>query len=99
MLCDIHAAADPDLMVLLYVVKKPLQRGEPARPPGQPAVQANRHHSWDFFTFLIEHIKRVFQVIEKLLAGVEALRCDEAHIVGVETVRHYQLGLLFAAIR
>ena len=49
MLCDIHAAADPDLMVLLYVVKKPLQRGEPARPPGQPAVQANRHHSWDFF--------------------------------------------------
>ena len=53
MLRDIHAAADPDLVVLFYVVEETLQRSEPTRPSGQPAVQANRHHLWGFFTFLI----------------------------------------------
>ena len=88
---DLHAAANPDLIVLLYVVEKPLQRGESAWPSSQPAVQANRHHSWGFFALLIEHVKRVFQVTEKLLARVKALRRGKAHVVSIESIRHHQL--------
>ena len=72
-LCNIHAAADPDLIILFYVVEKTLQSCEPTRPPGQPTVQPDRHHSWGLFTFPIQYPKRVFQVTEKLLARVEAL--------------------------
>jgi len=87
---DIHAAADPDLTVFFYVVEETLERGEPTRPSDQPAMQANGHHFWGLLTFLIQHVKRVFQVIEKLLAGVKALRCSKAHIVGIERIRHHQ---------
>ncbi|MNN09878.1 hypothetical protein D3C81_1227840 [compost metagenome] len=45
----------------------------------------------------IEHVERVLQVLEELVARVEALRRGEAHVVRVERVRHHQMRLLLAA--
>jgi hypothetical protein len=39
----------------------------------------------------VQHIESVLQIIEELRAGVEALRGGEAHVVGVQRVRHDQL--------
>ena len=38
----------------------------------------------------VQHVERVLQVGEELLAAVETLRRDEAHVVGVERVGHDQ---------
>ncbi|MNN27558.1 hypothetical protein D3C81_1410970 [compost metagenome] len=47
--------------------------------------------------FLVEDVERILQVLEELLAGVEALRRGKAHVVRVQRVRHHQVWLFLAA--
>src|SRR6266540_4428456 len=69
---DIDAPREPDFAFRLHVFQKVLQRGDASWPSRQPAVQPDRHHARHAAAFFVKHIEGVFQVIEKLLAGVEA---------------------------
>ena len=54
----------------------------------QAAVHADRHHLRPVVALGVEHVEGVAQVGEEVIAGVEALRRREAHVVGVERVGH-----------
>src|SRR3990170_6653466 len=86
---DIDAPRDPHLLVL-HVLDEPLERRQAARPAGEAAVQADRHHA---VLLRVQHVEAVLQIGEKVVARVEALRRGEAHVVGIERIRHHQLGL------
>src|SRR5919106_5482053 len=77
---DVDAAGDPRLFSL-HVLDESLERGQAPRAYDQPAVQPHRHHAP---AFGVEHIERIFQVIEELRAGIESLRSREAHVVRIE---------------
>ena len=66
-------------------------------PPDEAAVQPHRHHlRAAAAAFLVEAVEAVLQVLEEVLAGVEALRRGKAHVVGVEGVGNDEV---LAAIR
>ena len=89
---DVDAPAAPHLLVRQHVVQEPLHGGEAAGPAGETAVQAHRHHARRARTLGVQHVERIAQIGEELIARVEALRGREAHVVGVERVRHHQVG-------
>src|SRR6266568_3967718 len=68
---DVDAAADPDPVVALDMVEEALQRREPPRPPGEAAMEADRHHLRPFGALGVEHVEGVAQIGEELLAAVE----------------------------
>ena len=50
-------------------------------------METDVHHLWRTgFTFRIERIETVLQVGKELVAGIEALRRREPHVVGVERI-------------
>ena len=81
MACDIDAPADPDLVVLLDMIDKSLEGTNSPGSADQPAMQANRHHSWDSGALIIERIETVTQISEKLIARVKSLRRCKTHVV------------------
>ena len=91
MACDIDAAAEPYIIVALCIFDEALQRWKPAGPPGESAMQADRQHLRTGRSFLVESVKTVFQVIEKLIARVKSLARSEPHVVGVERVGNDQV--------
>src|SRR5258708_1812230 len=85
---DLHAPADPDLVVFLHVVEERRRRGYARGPAGEAAMQADRQHLRRRLAFRIEYVERVLQIREELTAAVETLRRCKAHIVGVERIGH-----------
>src|SRR6187402_358967 len=91
---DVDTAGDPDLLAS-HVLEEALERGESAGPADQPAVQADRHHA----AFLgIQDVEAVLEVVEEVVARVEALRGGEAHVVRVERVGHDELRFSVARV-
>jgi hypothetical protein len=56
-------------------------------------MQPDREHLRRQLALRVQGVERVAQVGEELLAGVEALRCGEAHVVGVEVYGTISWGL------
>src|SRR5688500_13076139 len=79
---DVDASRDPHLLVL-HVLDEALERRQAAGPADQAAVQADRHHA---MLLRVQHVEGVLQVIEEIIARVEALRRGEAHVVRIECV-------------
>ena len=73
------------------VIDELLHGPDPSGPPSQATVQPYRHHAWRTCAFLIERVKGVAQVTQKLLPGVESLGRSETHVVRIQGVRHYQV--------
>lgn len=94
---DIDTARHPYAIVLLDVVEETLQPAKTPRPAQQPAVHADRQHLRRFVALGVQHVECVTQVVEEVLAGVEALRRREAHVVRIERVRDDQLRRRAAA--
>src|ERR1700691_72407 len=92
---NIDAAADPDALVLQYVVEKALQCGDSSWSADQAAVQSDRQHLRCVIsvriTFPIQGIERRLQVIEELAGAVETLRGGKPHVVAIERVGYYQV--------
>ena len=80
---DIDSPCQPDTVMLLHMVQKPYQPRKAGRPADQAAMQSHRHHLWLIRSFFVQHIKTVFEIVEKLVARVEALGGSEPHIIGV----------------
>ena len=79
---DVDAARNPDFFLFTYIVEEFGETQGAARSAGQAAMQAHAHHfGGTALAFLIEAIEAVFQVLIKVLAGVEALRSGKAHII------------------
>ena len=57
MVRNIDAPADPDLAVLLGIIDKSFEGLNTPRPADQPAMQANRHHPWDFSALNVKRIE------------------------------------------
>src|SRR6185503_334252 len=74
---DVEATRDPGLLGS-DVFQEALERRRAARPADEPAVQAHRHHAP---AFRVQDIERVLQVVEEIVARVEALGRREAHVV------------------
>ena len=89
----VHAPAEPDPVMLQYVIKEPLQRGRPARPADNAAVQSDGHHLRRRLPFPVEQVEGILQVGEKLLPAIESLAGSETHVVGVQGIRDYQVRL------
>ena len=84
---DVDAARDPDLVVAFHVIDEALQRRGTAGTADQTAVEADIEHFRAAGLALgVEHVEGVAQIGEELVAGVEALRGGEAHVVAVERV-------------
>ena len=89
MFCDLDAACGPHAVMGLDVIKEPLQGGRARRAPDDAAVQADREHfRLARNTFGIEHVERVPQMREELVTVGEARGRSEAHVVGVQRIRH-----------
>ncbi len=70
----------------LDVVEEAGERRGAAGPADQPAMQPDRHHFRRSFALGVQHVETVLQIGEEVIAGVEALRVDETHVVVVEAV-------------
>src|SRR6266850_6002926 len=92
---DIDAPRDPQLRLFARIAQKAFQRREPPGPAAEAAMQPDRHHAP---ALGMKNVQRVLQVIEELLAGIEALRRREAHVVGVERIRNDELRLAIANV-
>ncbi|MNV82762.1 hypothetical protein D3C71_1765160 [compost metagenome] len=58
-------------------------------------MQADVHHlGVAFLAFFVEHVERVLEIGEELVAGVETLVRRKAHVVGVECVGDDQMRLV-----
>ena len=88
---DVDAPRDPDLLVRRDVIEETRQRRGAPGTADEPAMQADRHHLRRGLAFRIERVESVLQIGEELVAGIEALRRGEAHVVGVERIGHDQL--------
>src|SRR5688500_18444291 len=91
---DVDAPRNPDLLVL-HVADESLERGQAAGAAREAAVQADRHHA---MLLGVQHVEAVLQIGEEIVARVEALRGGEAHVVGVERIRHHQLRLAVSRV-
>ena len=54
-------------------------------------MHANRQHFRYFTAFLVQHVKRIAQILKEVVGGVKALRRSKAHVVAIERVRHDQV--------
>src|SRR5690606_31432579 len=89
---DVDAPCDPYLVVALHVIEEAFQRGCTAWTSDKAAMQANGHHLRRAFrAFAVEHVERVFQIGEELVAGVETLRRCKAHVIGVQRIGYDQM--------
>src|SRR5688572_25214988 len=66
---EVDAAHDPGLL-RPHVFQEALERRRAARPAREPAMQPDGHHP---AAFRVQDVERVFQVVEKIIPGVEAL--------------------------
>ena len=74
-----------------HVVEKALQRRmRPGRPSSRQCMPIDIIAGRSV-AFGVEHVERVAQVLEELVAVVEALRHREPHVVGVQRVGHDQM--------
>src|SRR5688572_22639324 len=90
---NVEATGNPHVLMLLDMRNEPLKGGGAARPAGKAAVQSHRHHlRGAVLPLLIEYIESIAQIGEKLVAGIEPLGGGEAHVVGVESVRHDEMA-------
>src|SRR5882762_3688307 len=78
---DVDAPRDPDPLVPLGIIDKPFERGGATGPPGEPAVQANRHHARARFALAIKYVEGVPQIGKELVSRVEPLRGGETHVI------------------
>ena len=62
-------------------------------------MQADGEHFRGGGAFFVEHVEGVLQVLEELLAAVEALDLGEAHVVGVQGVGDDQVRLAGRVVR
>ena len=89
---NLASPGEPCAILRRRIVEKPFQPHHPPRPADQAAMQPDRHHSGPpRLTFGIQRIKRIFQIAEEMIAGVEALWRGEAHVIGVERIGDHQL--------
>src|SRR5271165_5059304 len=86
MLGDIEPRRHPDALVLLDIIEEAHQGCGATGAADDPAVQPDRHHLRLCLAFGIQHVKTVLQIGEELVAPAEALRIDEAHVVGIERI-------------
>ncbi|RMN90754.1 hypothetical protein ALQ49_05903 [Pseudomonas syringae pv. apii] len=96
---DVHTAGEPHLLMAFDVFDEALECGEPGRAANQTAVQTDGEHLRRVLAFGIQHVERVLQVLEKLLAVVETLHLCEAHVVGVQRIRDHQMRLAGRVVR
>ena len=97
---DVDPPRHPHARPRQCVVEKARQRGQARRPPDQAAVQPDREHlRRPRLAFRVEAVEGVAQVGEELLAGREAAGGREAHVVGVERVRHDEVRAVAATPR
>ena len=54
-------------------------------------MEADRHHLRAVFALGVQDVERVFQIVEKLLTGIESLRRCKTHVIGIQCVGHHQL--------
>src|SRR5436305_2087840 len=87
---DVDAARHPDFAFGGKVSQETLEGSNASRAAGQPAMQPDRHHATAFGT---QDVESVLEVLEELLAGIEALRGGEAHVVRVQRIGNDQLRL------
>ena len=85
---DIHPAAEPDIVLGAGVFDEFFERLEATRSSDNAAMEPNRHHFGLGLTFGVERIKTIFEIIKKLVAGIETLRGGKSHIVGIKRVGH-----------
>jgi len=81
------------------VFDKALERSQTRRTADQAAVQADRQHFRGFGAFGVEHVERILEVFEEIVALVEALHLGEAHVVSVQGVRDHQVRLAGRVVR
>src|SRR3984957_5125185 len=79
---DVEPGWNPDAVVGERIVEESRERERASGPANEPAVQADRHHLGRDIAFGVERIERILEIGVELIAGVEALRGGEAHIIG-----------------
>ena len=86
--CYIGAGANPNRGFIRDIFEESSQRCQSSGSPDDSAVQTNAHH---LPLFLVQGVKRIFQVSEELIARIKSLGGGESHVVVIEGVRHNQM--------
>src|SRR5229473_2593783 len=93
---DIDSSRNPNAIAWREIVEKANKPRRPARPSNQPAMEPDRHHFGGALALGIEHVERVLEICEELIAIAKTLRVDESHIVGVERVGDDEMRSLWS---
>ena len=100
---DVDAPRDPDLVVPPHVVEEARERSDAPGAADQAAMQSDRQHLRRIeslrVAFGVQHVERILEVCVELLAAVEALRGDEAHVVGVQRIGTISNGAVPRRVR
>jgi hypothetical protein len=85
---DIDSPRDPNIWMGKHMIKEAGQGAGPARTPDKACMQANGQHFWFRRAFLIELIKAVTQMDEKIIARAIGSRCAEFQVIGIQGIRN-----------
>ena len=89
---NINAACKPHIRMGFCIFHKPTQGRHATGTTDQTAMQPDGHHfGRSRLPLGIKRIKRILEVIEKLVARVEPLRRGKAHIIGIQRIGYDQL--------
>src|SRR5258708_2065853 len=90
---DIDPPRNPNAIALLEIIKK---TGKHRRPANQPAMEPHRHHLGGPLALGIEHVERILEISEELIAIAKTLRVGESHVVGIERVWNDEMRSLWS---
>src|SRR5262245_62682436 len=88
---DVRTTADPDVLMPLDMIEKPLEGIAASGAAAEPAVQTDRHHLRRVLAFTVEIVEGRAQVVRELGGACKPIDRGEAHVVAVERVRDYQV--------
>ena len=88
---NIDSPRNPDLVMRHDMIQEFDQSGKSRWPPNQPAMQPDRQHLWRRCALGIKNIKRINQILGKLIARMKPLRSGKAHIIRIQRIRNNQM--------
>ena len=74
------------------VLERTRQRSDASRAADDPAMQADRHHSWmAFSTSAIQPVEGISTIDEKILAGAEVAAALQAAVIHIEGMGDHEV--------
>ncbi len=93
---DVDPAANPNPVLAGNIIEKSHKRRRPPRPARKTAVQTDAHHPGLLDTLCVKYVESIFEIGEKLIAGIETRGRGKTHIVAIERIGYDEVRTVLA---